>query len=421
LKQSQVLFSHPTGNANVRAALKGLTDADLLDSFYTTIACFSGNTFDKLSVLKGLSEFNRRRFDDILKYYTETYPFKELGRLLSSKLGCKELIKHEQGIFSIDRVYNSLDKIVADNIKKDRKSDVKAVYAYEDCALFSFQEARKKHICCLYDLPIGYWRSARKLMAAEREKWPEWAVTLSGFNDSENKLARKDEELKLADHIFVASSFTAETLKEFPGKLASVSVIPYGFPPVGFVKEYSDIKKRPLKLLFVGGLSQRKGIADLFEAMKSFDNQIYLTIIGRKTGIECNALDMELKKCNWIPSMSHKDILNVMRENDVLIFPSLFEGFGLVISEAMSQGTPVITTNRTAGSDIIEHGKNGWIVEAGSSDSIVKMLKSILDNTDKVAQVGLAAMDSAKRRVWNNYGDELASTIKHIINPLNQI
>lgn len=47
--------------------------------------------------------------------------------------------------------------------------------------------------------------------------------------------------------------------------------------------------------------------------------------------------------------MPHDQILNLMRTQDVFVFPSLFEGYGLVVAEAMSQGTPVITTSRTCG------------------------------------------------------------------------
>ena len=52
-----------------------------------------------------------------------------------------------------------------------------------------------------------------------------------------------------------------------------------------------------------------------------------------------------------------------MREHDVFVFPSLFEGFGLVITESMSQGTPVITTDRTAGPDLIKNDENGWLLK----------------------------------------------------------
>ncbi len=217
----KIIFSHPTGNANVRAALDGMHEAGVLERFYTSIACFPGNIFDKLGRISALSEFRKRAFAPYLQAYTETAPFKELSRLAASKAGFKSLTRHEKGMFSIDAIYHAMDSLVAKDIRHKKYPAASAVYAYEDGAAFSFHAAKASGLTCIYDLPIGYWRSARKLLSEEREKRPEWAATLTGFMDSEEKLARKDEELLLADHIFVASTFTAASLKEYPGQLAS--------------------------------------------------------------------------------------------------------------------------------------------------------------------------------------------------------
>ncbi|CAN8141326.1 hypothetical protein THIOSC13_540007 [uncultured Thiomicrorhabdus sp.] len=65
-------------------------------------------------------------------------------------------------------------------------------------------------------MPIGYWRTHRKLNEEESRLQPEWAHTWNATGDSDEKLARKDQELALADHIIVASSFTAKTLQILP-------------------------------------------------------------------------------------------------------------------------------------------------------------------------------------------------------------
>ena len=72
---------------------------------------------------------------------------------------------------------------------------------------------QKKGRHCIYELPIGYWKSARNIFQEERELNPEWANTLPGLKDSDQKLRRKDEELELADSIVVASKFVETTLK----------------------------------------------------------------------------------------------------------------------------------------------------------------------------------------------------------------
>lgn len=409
----KIVFSHPTGNANVREALGGFLRKEMLERFYTTIASFPGNTYDMLGKISFLSEFNRRSYDAGLQPYTKGMPAKELLRLLSGKAGATALVKHESGMFSVDAVYRSLDKRVADKIRSGRfRKD--AVYGYEDGCYHSFKAAKEMSMSCLYDLPIGYWRSARRILSVERERRPEWAMTLTGLQDSDAKVQRKDEELKLANHIFVASSFTAKTLKEYPGTLAPVHVIPYGFPEAGKERHYTSTANRAVKLLFVGGLSQRKGIAELFEAAAKFGNNVSLTVIGQKASNQCKALDDALASVNWIPSMPHQEILKMMREHDVFLFPSFFEGFGLVITEAMSQGTPVITTDRTAGADLINHGVNGWLVEAGSSSQIETVIEQILKDGDLVARVGTQARNTAAGRPWSVYGNELAASVNKI-------
>lgn len=406
----KVLISHPTSNQNNRAVVKGFFDAGILSEFHTSIASFSGDILDKLSGFGPFNEITRRQFDINLKTLTHMSPYTEFGRLVSSKLGLKSLTQHEVGMFSVDAVYNNLDKKVASRLQKLSKQGLDAVYAYEDGAYHSFKKAKQLDIKCLYDLPIGYWRTAKKLMAIEQDAWPEWASTLTGLQDSETKLQRKDDELAMADLILVASSFTAKTLNDYPGTLAPIKVIPYGFPQPVETRDY-NMGKGPLKLLFVGGLSQRKGIANMFAAVENLGNKVQLTVVGHKAVDDCSALNTAISKHEWIPSLPHDQVLKLMQSHDILLFPSLFEGFGLVITEAMSQGTPVITTDRTAGPDLIKHGDNGWLVEAGSTESLQQCIENLLSNPEQISKVGKAARESARLRPWKLYGEELADAI----------
>ncbi|MEO6546453.1 MAG: glycosyltransferase family 4 protein [Ferruginibacter sp.] len=401
----------------MKAALRGFLEARMLADVYVTIASIPGSLLDRMGGVGPFSEIRRRRFDPLLKSHIHTWPWFELGRLLALKAGLKKLTKAETGLFHVDAVLQNLDKYVAKNLKHAQSKGITAIYSYEDTALHTFRKAKNLGLQCLYDLPIGYWKSARKLLDAERDRWPDWVSTMPGLSDAEQKLANKDEELELADQIFVASTFTANSLKEYSGKLAPVEIIPYGFSTVSKeTRNYVDFKtKRRLKLLFVGSLSQRKGVADLFSAVEKFGNSVELTLVGRKPTDECKALNAALSCHRWIPSLSHHEVLKLMRESDVLVFPSLFEGFGLVITEAMSQGTPVITTDRTAGPDIIEHGKNGWLLKAGVPFSLENTLEEILKKTEIIRDFGQAAMETARLRPWESYGRELAVAVNRIL------
>lgn len=406
-----ILFSHPTLNANAKALINGLFKNKILYKLYTCIAVFPGQLLYKLGDNPKLKDLKRRSLDKTWQPYTRSKSFFEFGRLLASKLHLEYLVKHEKGFFCIDKVYQKHDKWVANNLVKGKKEGITGVYAYEDGALATFTKAKQLGVSCIYDLPIGYWKSARLLMQKEFDINPEWSTTLTGFNDSQTKLGKKDKELALADVIFVASSFTKKTLEEYSGKLPEIKVIPYGFPEVHNKKEYQPLANRKLKVLFIGGLSQRKGLSYLFEAVKGLQNKVELTVVGHKSVSNCKALNLALEQHIWIPSLSHDQVLACMREHDVFVFPSLFEGFGMVITEAMSQGVPVITTDRTAGPDVIEDGVDGWIVPAGSAIAIKEVLQRILEKPELLEQFGIAAQTKAKNRPWSVYGQEMAEAL----------
>ncbi len=409
-----ILLSHPTGNQNSRAVLRALAQEELLFEFHTSFATYE-NTWMKKHFFPSL---NRRQFDAALKNQIKTYPYFEFTQRLLNHLKLSWLVPREGAKLSMYETAQYMDWKIANRIKGLHHNQIKAVYAYENMAIRSFEAARQKELNCLYELPIGYWKAYKELLSSEQEKWPLWAPTLKGFKNSEQKLKQKDMELEMADHIFVASQFTADTLKLFPRPLkAPVHIINYGFPKVDQAMEQRryDFHRshRPLKLLFIGGLSQRKGLSYLFEATAAFGSQVQLTVVGKKVVENCRVLDEALKKCHqWIPSLPHSKILELMHENDVLVFPSLFEGFGLVITEAMSQGTPVIATERTAAPDLITDGADSLLVKAGSTEDLILKIESLLSRPESIERMGKAALRTAQKRPWEVYGRELSQTIK---------
>lgn len=406
----KVILSHPTGNANVRTISQALAEANLLEKFYTCVAVFKNTFLFQLSRLKPFRELQRRFFPQALRKYTGTRPLRELGRIGSQKFRWQKGLVHEKGVFCIDKVYEDLDFHVSRNLNQ-----CAAVYAYEDGALQSFGNAKKLGIHCLYDLPTGYWRAHRKYLEEERRRRPEWNMTLKGFKDSERKLHKKDQEIFMSDAIFVASSFTQETLKLYPGTLPPVYLVPYGFPEVKKNRVYSKIHQRKIKILFVGGLSQLKGIANVLAAADFYKDFVDLTIVGRKLVDGCIPLEGGLAKHTWIPSLPHEEVLKLMSCHDLFVFPSLFEGYGLVIAEAMSQGTPVITTNRTCGADFIKDGENGWFVDAGDTESLINKLGQILSNLECISRVGKEAILTAEQSPMYCYGEKMVEKIKLII------
>ncbi|MFA5983161.1 MAG: glycosyltransferase family 4 protein [Methylococcaceae bacterium] len=397
-----MIVSHPTGNQNLRNAVEAFHKANQLIGFYTTVAWNSQSALAKLMPQELGTTLKRRDYSNIPAQLIFTHPLIEACRLLAGKLKLNTLTEHETGIFSVDGVYREFDNFVAKQLHQH--PSIKRLYAYEDCSLASFQAAKRLNIQTLYELPIGYWRAAQIIMREEAELNPAWADTLLSMRDSQEKLARKDQELALADKIIVASQFTAETLKLSEVGDKEIIVIPYGSPPPVTQPNLNHHKK--LKVLFVGGLSQRKGLSYLLEAAKILKDKIELTIIGSRIG-KCIPLDNALQEYRYIPSLPHHKILEEMDNHDVFVFPSLFEGFGLVILEAMARGIPVITTSHTAGPDIITDGQDGFIVPIRSHQAIAEKLELLANDRDLLNQLKIAALAKASFFSWKSYQDQL--------------
>ena len=405
-----ILFSHPTGNANVRHAALGLHRAGLLGEFWTCVHYRETPLLRRIVPGPIARQLRRRVFPAELSDVIRTFPLRELARLIAPRAGLRSLVRHEQGPLSVDAVYRSLDRKVSQRLDDDRFT---AVYAYEDGARESFRSATRHGQLRIYDLPIGYWRAARSILQEEANLKPEWASTLHGNIDSPQKTARKDAELHQADLVIVASSFTLRTLEHAPDFSGSVVMIPYGAPRLDSPPPPRAIGARnaPLRALFVGSLGQRKGLSYLFDAVRSLGSSVELTVIGARPLTPCPALDRQLASVRWIPSCSHREVLAEMAAHDVFVFPSLFEGFGLVLLEAMAMGLPIITTPNTAGPDLITDGVEGFIVPIRSSAAIAERLDLLRRNPDLRADMSERAQLRAREFTWEQYGESLAACI----------
>jgi alpha-maltose-1-phosphate synthase len=404
-----ILFSHPTGNANVREAARALDEAGLLCEFWTSIRWNQESLLNRLLPGSVTRELQRRTFSNIGRGRMRCHPWVELGRLTARQLNLSHLTRDQAGKFSIDAVYRSLDLKVAGRLYG--APEIRGLYAYEDGALTSFRAARQRGIKTIYELPIGYWKCCRALMEEEVFLKPEWAETVQGTNDSNEKLQRKEEELSLATDIIVASGFARGTLRTAGPLNARISVLPYGAPASRISRTESTRRDRKLRVLFVGALSQRKGLSYLVQAVERLGPELELTLIGRRVS-ECRPLDAALRAHRWIPSISHGALLEEMSRHDVMVFPSLFEGFGLVILEAMSQGVPVIATPNTAAPDFISNGEDGFIVPIRDADAIAEKLEMLLLDRNLLAAMSNAAIRKAAQHSWEQYRCRLVAAVR---------
>lgn len=192
-----------------------------------------------------------------------------------------------------------------------------------------------------------------------------------------------------------------------------MSVVAYGCPEPVVKEPLTRLPSEALHILFVGRLSQAKGLADLIKALTLLEIDWRLTLVGMRFETVPSALENLLsdERCSWIGAVPHKTVLWHMTRAHLFVFPSLMEGFGMVITEALAAGLPVITTPHTAGPDILTEGKDGFIVPIRAPDVIAERITLLAENEDLRYEMACNALSTATRSSWAHYETGIASLV----------
>jgi glycosyltransferase involved in cell wall biosynthesis len=231
----------------------------------------------------------------------------------------------------------------------------------------------------------------------ETGRWPDAAIG-PAHQEPEWKQHRKDEELALATKISVASRFTKRSL-EGVAPQARVVVAPYGFPVGDFAPKVVPPNGK-FRVLSVGAHDLRKGTPYLLEAWRRAaiaDAELHL--IG-PLRLAKPFVDRYAGLFQHWPHLPRRELAARYAAADLLVFPTVGDGFGLVIQEAMCCGTPVMTTPNGGGPECITDGLDGWIVPARDIDALVARLRACAADRDGTARVGRAARARAERWTW---------------------
>jgi glycosyltransferase involved in cell wall biosynthesis len=405
-----VLLAHPTGNQFVRHTARALLEAGLLAEFWTTISWNPHAGLGRLLPAPTRRALGRRAYSPELQPFIHRHPWRQVGHLAFQRLRCRGLVRHETGAFSVDAVYRSLDRRVARRL--DHGDNFRAVFAYEDGAGESFQVARRRGFKCCYDLPIAYWQTTRRLLEEEAARRPEWEPTLLSTRDSRAKLERKTAELERADVVFCPSQFVLESLPEEARRTKTCVVAEFGSPewdqaPARPPEDF----ERPLRVLFAGAMSQRKGLADVFEAVTQLARRdVELVVLGSPL-MPLEFYRKQFAGFRYEPPRPHRQVLELMSACDVLVLPSIVEGRALVQQEALSCSLPLIVTSNAGGQDLVKEGKTGFLVPIRSPEAIAAKIAWLADHREALPAMREAARQMAAECNWLRYRQKIAGAV----------
>ncbi|HEX9988536.1 MAG TPA: glycosyltransferase family 4 protein [Chloroflexia bacterium] len=414
-RANKVLFAHPGNPPFAQQAARALYEAGMLSAYVTSFAYRPKSRLGR-GLAAGLGivmsdpakELARRQIREVPDSAIISYPVPELLCILSGRLGVGPVA----GDLLWERAEKWFDRVVA----RRHASGVDAVYGYEHVTLDTFRRMKRAGGRCIYDQPICHHKTLSEILYKEYDRFPEVETPYEAHirRLAPRRNARKDGELAMADFVIAASGFTKDSLVRAGIDEERIKVVPYGSPPVSgeAVREEGG----PIIFLSAGQQSVRKGTHYLLEAWRKLrpGKGAELWLVGRMT-LPSELMRSLPGKVVVRPSLPHRQLFEVYRKASVLVFPSLCEGFGMVITEAMSQGLPVITTPNTAGPDLIKDYQNGFIVPIRDADALAEKMAWCLDNPRVLAEMGRAAVQTAAAWQWSDYRAALADAVSSFL------
>jgi glycosyltransferase involved in cell wall biosynthesis len=307
-----------------------------------------------------------------------------------------------------DRRKDSPHFAVADRLLSEKAGQVALArrapliaYSYYADAAFRLMEGSGLPRVLFQVHPNG--KHLRELFQREIEKVPEAKASLMEETEMSPLFAHNDETFAMADAVICASTFTKHSLA-FAGSTAPAHVVGYGVDLDLFSARTVAPTAKPLTVGFVGALSQRKGARYLLGALAALPKGSAKLILYTRAAVDRDLLrgfesvDIEIKG-----GLSDVQLAADLKRCDMVALPSIAEGFGLVILEAMACGVPVLCTTSTGGADFIQHRQNGLLIAPGSAALIEQELAWAITHRDELFQMGQAARREAEKHTWAEY------------------
>lgn len=230
-------------------------------------------------------------------------------------------------------------------------------------------------------------------------------------------IKKQDSEFAIADYIFLGSKLAKKTFLEQGYDDKKLIVNNYGVNLNSFRKVAK--KDTAFRIVYCGGLNIRKGVHYLLKAFNELSlSNVELWLIGANE-IKDPALLSVIEKMNinfeniyFRGSFPQNELYKEFSQGSIFVFPSLADGFALVVVQALACGLPVVVTDTTGAKDFVTDGENGYIIPSQNIKAIKEKILYLYQSPNVVKSMSEQALLSVQRGVsWNAYGKRL---VKHL-------
>lgn len=245
------------------------------------------------------------------------------------------------------------------------------------------------------------------------EEYSRWRLPAPRVQHGQ--VIREAKIYEQADAIVVPSCLCAKSFVDLGVSCDKVHRIPYGVRLERFFPDGTppEIHER-FEVIFIGQVSLRKGIPYLLKAFAQVRHpNKHLRIVGSTLPDMAKLLpQLPQTDVRFTGPIPQAELPAVLSRCHVLILPSIEDGFGLVVPQAMACGCPAIVSAAAGSSDIITDGANGFIVSERDVEALAERMQRLIDETGLQQRLAAAALKKVRAiGGWQEYGDKWESLL----------
>lgn len=251
-------------------------------------------------------------------------------------------------------------------------------------------------------------------MRAEAE---QWGLPFDGIDP--RVIDQEEREYAQADAITVPSTFSLRSFVSQGVPVDRLHLLPYGVDVSRFQPD-GEPETGSFDVLYAGSMTLNKGVPYL---LKAFHALVHPRKRLWMAGVPDEVFMVRMKALGLWPAQVHllghlpqADLARRMSRSHVLVLPSMQDGFGMVLSQAMACGCVPVASSHTGAWDAFEHGRSGLVFPAGDAHALTTHLQRLADEPDLQRAMREAAL-LAVRDVggWQRYGDQAFALYQSLV------
>jgi glycosyltransferase involved in cell wall biosynthesis len=288
----------------------------------------------------------------------------------------------------------------------------------EYSALASLETARRFGKPAVLAFFSPHYATFARWVEPEYERFPQLKTRSQDYfaRVTPYRNERRDREASIADWLVTNSAFTTESLAVAGYPREKILTVALGGPPPVHADRLPATRPAVTRFLYVGPASIRKGAHYLLRTWRRvagpdtelhFYGSMQLPDALRREA-ESAAGGSSIHFHGSVPSV---ELGTAYLQSSVLVLPTLCDGFGMVVTEALAHGLPVITTRNAGAADVIAQSGNGFVIPAADEDALAETMSWVADHPTDIFDMRSTALASAARWTWNEFRVRLVDAL----------